>query len=68
MKCAYANCEAEAIVLAKGRSSWPSEGQPEHGHPQVAMYCLPHAEAVADERSPEYIECCPNCGCMFGVN
>lgn len=62
-KCAYEECEAEATTLARGRDCFEKKG-----HPGVAMYCDMHAGQVADEGNPEYLECCPNCGCVFGVN
>ncbi len=62
-KCAYEDCEAEATTLAKGRDYYGNGG-----HSEVAWYCDTHANMVADEGNPEYLECCPNCGCRFGVN
>lgn len=65
-KCAYENCEAEATTLAKGRNI--SYALQPNVHAEIAKYCDKHARIVADEHDPEYIEACPNCGCMFGVN
>lgn len=62
-KCAYEDCDKEATKLASGRDYLD-----EKGHPKAAMYCDIHANKVADEGHPEYIECCPHCGCQFGVN
>lgn len=56
--CEFEGCREAATEIAKGRDS----------HPGIHCYCEKHAETVADERSPEYIEHCLNCGCMFGVN
>lgn len=58
-KCFYGDCPLIAVTLAVGR---------EHGHKEPQWYCAAHAQIVADERNPEYIESCPNCGCRFGVN
>ena len=61
-KCAYEGCNKLATHIACGRD-WDKTG-----HPNVACYCSHHANIVSDERSPEYIVDCPNCGCAFGVN
>lgn len=62
-KCEYEGCDKEAEVIACGR-----HGLFYQGHIGIGVYCLVHGRIVADEGGPEYIEYCPNCGCMFGVN
>ena len=57
-QCQYPECDQPATCIACRRSC---EGA-------VACYCLKHALVVQDEGDPEYLETCPNCGCMFGVN
>lgn len=34
---------------------------------KLGAYCATHARMVADDNNPEYIEHCPNCGCVFGA-
>jgi hypothetical protein len=62
-KCQYEGCNKNAKCIASGRSDYDGGG-----HQEVGVYCIDHARIVADERNPEYIDDCPNCGCMFGVN
>ncbi len=62
-KCQYEDCDMDATYMAKGRSDHSGGG-----HPTINVYCYTHATIVADEQNPEYIDNCPNCGCMFGVN
>lgn len=59
-KCAFEGCTADAEFLACGRG--------ETGHPNPAPYCDTHGRMIADEDSPEYLNDCPNCGCLHGVN
>lgn len=66
MKCQYEDCELEATEIAAGRDR--SYYSKEKGHEGVGHYCSTHAQIVADEGNPEYLETCPNCGCRFGVN
>jgi hypothetical protein len=61
--CQYDGCGLAATHVAAGRQF----GRPDGGHPGPGCYCAAHAERVADEGAPEYGECCPNCGCLFGV-
>ena len=61
--CQFENCDQPATDIAAGRKSYDDKG-----HPGVKVYCDYHAGVVEDEQSPEYTECCPNCGCRFGVN
>ncbi len=64
-KCGWEDCEADATMKAVGRDeSWHGR----KGHPGLADYCENHGPLVADEGAPEYVETCPHCGCMFGVN
>lgn len=63
--CQYDGCTAPATDIACGKTGYSDERP---GHPFPAYYCNAHARVVADERSPEYVDFCPNCGCMFGVN
>lgn len=65
-RCQWQGCRKMATTIACGRSEWWSD-EPT-GHPDPGVYCDSHAEMVADERSPEYTDICPNCGCMHGVN
>lgn len=65
-KCQFEGCEAEATQVACGRAANESYGPA--GHPRPNVYCDAHGYQVSDERSPEYIVECPNCGCGFGVN
>jgi hypothetical protein len=62
--CQFAGCGEPATVIACGRETHHGDG----GHPGAGVYCGTHARVVADERDPEYIDHCPNCGAMFGVN
>lgn len=63
--CSFENCPEEATTFAVGKTQFYETEPP--GHPGVHAYCEVHAEKVANERSPEYVESCPNCGCKFGV-
>ncbi len=64
LKCEYEGCSEYADSLAVGRKGWVDSP----AHPGVASYCTPHADMVAEEGSPEYVQDCPNCSCRFGVN
>lgn len=64
-KCQHKGCRRKATTIACGRSGWGMRGQ---YYPVPGVYCDSHAAAVSDEGSPEYINICPNCGCMHGVN
>jgi hypothetical protein len=35
---------------------------------KVLNACENHKDTILNEGSPEYDECCPDCGCWFGVN
>ena len=63
--CSFEGCESQAEFIACGRATYDKECP---GHPTPACYCREHMDEVADELFPEYIDQCPNCGCMFGVN
>lgn len=66
-QCQFEKCTATATHIACGRKyDWDESDV--HYHPTPNVYCEKHARVVADEHSPEYIDNCPNCGCMFGVN
>jgi hypothetical protein len=65
-QCSFEGCEKPAEFIACGRESYDDDERP--GHPTPACYCREHMAEVIDERSPEYTDTCPNCGCMFGVN
>ena len=62
--CDWVDCEEDATQIACGRNSRRGND----GHPRSGLYCQAHAIEVADEDSPEYINECPNCGCLSGVN
>lgn len=62
--CEYENCDHPATVIACGRNAYSDR----LGHPEPGVYCDLHAAKVTDERCPEYVDSCPNCGCGFGVN
>jgi len=63
-KCQYEECDKPATHIASGRKTYDHKG----GHSEPNFYCEEHAEVVTEERFPEYVVNCPNCGCMFGVN
>jgi hypothetical protein len=63
--CQFEGCDRPATVIACGRETY---GDPPLGHLEPAFYCDEHARTVANQNHPEYIEDCPNCGCVFGVN
>jgi hypothetical protein len=65
IECHFEGCTKPSEVLACGRELF---GPGNAGHPIPARYCKEHADIVTDERSPEYTDTCPNCGCIFGVN
>ena len=56
-KCSYEDCTKEADTLVYSRKLH-----------KVIKTCYDHAQIVVDEGSPEYIEDCPNCGCLIPVN
>jgi len=56
-KCIYEGCNKEVTTLAYSRNLG-----------KVVKCCETHAEKIAEEGYPEYIECCPNCGCWMPVN
>lgn len=62
--CDYEGCDQPAVMLAAGREGIYSPTP----HAEVAAYCKKHADIVAGESGPEYIQDCPNCKCRFGVN
>lgn len=62
MKCQYKGCRKKATHLAYGRKSLFGT----ESHPKVGCYCEKHALEVAHKGTPECVEVCPNCGCMFG--
>ncbi len=64
-KCQFEGCEAIATHIACGRQY---DRDAVKGHPTPGCYCEKHATAVADEHNPEYLDNCPNCGCLFGIN
>ena len=35
---------------------------------KIMKLCKSHTNIVVDETNPEYLECCPNCGCNIPVN
>jgi hypothetical protein len=35
---------------------------------KIYLACDPCIRRIVDSGGPEYRECCPNCGCAFGVN
>lgn len=55
--CQFKGCSKKADVIACGRNKFP-----------LGTYCFDHEQIVIDEGDPEYYDCCPNCGCRFGVN
>jgi hypothetical protein len=56
--CQYSTeCQKEATSIAYDRD-----------RREVKFYCDDHADRVVKDSGPEYRECCPNCGCEFGVN
>ena len=55
--CAWAECDKRGIHIAYDRD----KGRP-------LYYCDKHVIEAAENRSPEYVVNCPNCGCRFGVN
>lgn len=58
--CQHGDCDSRpATDYAQGRND---------KRRLVKAYCEDHARSVADEGDPEYMECCPCCGCYFGVN
>lgn len=60
--CQYEGCDELATYIASGRYYMGVAG---HG---TSCFCEDHAAVVADEGNPEYVVCCPNCDCKFGVN
>uniref|UniRef100_A0A6M3JNA3 Uncharacterized protein n=1 Tax=viral metagenome TaxID=1070528 RepID=A0A6M3JNA3_9ZZZZ len=57
MECIYEGCNRESTTLAYSRNLG-----------KVVKCCETHAEKIAEEGYPEYIEVCPNCGCWMPVN
>jgi len=35
---------------------------------ELMAVCEKCSEKIVEERAPEYVVDCPNCGCWFGVN
>jgi hypothetical protein len=62
-KCQWKDCAEDATEIASGY-----EHKGKDGHPTIGCFCYSHAKRVANEGHPEYVEKCPNCGCVFGVN
>ena len=64
--CQYEGCDKPAEFIASGKEGgYRRDGEVRHG---VGLFCKEHTAIVADEGSPEYIDECPNCHCVFGVN
>ncbi len=64
-KCHADGCKAKADNLAYRRFRWDEDGPDYEG---VFLVCRMHAEAYADERAPEYLQACENCGCWNPIN
>jgi len=62
-KCQYKGCHRKATHIASSE-----EGPSVRAREKAKCYCRIHAEVVARCFHPEYLACCPNCSCMFGVN
>lgn len=56
--CKYKGCTEPATMIACGRSDYPKPD----------CFCEEHATLVAGEGNPEYLNECPNCTCLHGVN
>jgi len=58
-KCQFKRCQKKATAIACGRKKELSA---------PGVYCEHHAVIVEGEDNPEGVDCCPNCGCRFGIN
>jgi hypothetical protein len=55
-------CEADGCAAPAERLVYSRDRR------EVAACCRRHADAVVDERNPEYDEVCANCGCLLPIN
>lgn len=55
--CQFPGCDEPATDIAYDREKYT-----------IKIYCVVHAQEIVSKENPEYVEGCPNCGCLFGVN
>ena len=61
--CAFEGCRRKATYIACAVEGPLKDVKPGR---EPKCYCDVHAMIVQDENGPEYINRCPNCGCIFG--
>ena len=55
--CVFDDCSQQATTVVYDKEK-----------EQLVLCCADHYGDIADKHTPEYIEHCPNCGCVFGSN
>lgn len=66
-QCQWAGCSVPATKTA-GTRRYIDEDDPNASVLRLGMFCDKHAVEVSAHGDPEYVEECPNCKCVFGVN